>query len=153
MSGGNDKLKILLVEDCDDDAFFFGRALDKTLLPCEFVHVADGGAAVEHLRNARGTGSVPDLIFLDLKLPVLSGFEVLRWLGTQNFQPFPNAAVLSGSDHEGDLVMARSPGASDYFVKPIKPEQLQVRLAGLLRPSNPGEEQVEISGATKARPN
>ena len=123
--------RILLVEDSEDDAFFFQHALKKTQLPCECDHVMDGGKAVEYLQTSQQQGRLPDLIFLDLKLPVMSGFEVLKWVGEQKFQPPLNIAILSGSDHESDVKLARELGASDYVVKPISPEDCKQRLVDL----------------------
>lgn len=115
---------VLLVEDSDDDAFFFQRALSKTGLGTSITRIKDGGAAVEHLKNS--AGKEPFLIFLDLKLPVLSGFDVLKWIRENGISA--EVIVLSGSDLEADKKLARELGASDYLVKPISVEQLNQRL-------------------------
>jgi DNA-binding response OmpR family regulator len=114
---------VLLVEDSDDDAFFFQRALRQSGFGGRFAHAPDGEAAVTALRAGR-----PDLVFLDLKIPRLTGFEVLAWIGTQNFEPPLDIAVLSGSEHPGDVSRAMGLGASAYYVKPILVQQLKTRL-------------------------
>ena len=117
---------VLLVEDSDDDAFFFERSFLTAAVPVRLVRVMHGGEAVEYLEKA--TAVSPDLsqthlIFLDLKLPVLSGFEVLKWIKERGISA--EVVVLSGSDIDSDMEMARVLGAADYLVKPISTEQLK----------------------------
>jgi CheY-like chemotaxis protein len=122
---------VLLVEDSDDDAFFFQRALRLSGFACELTHLLDGGATIEHLAKTAGGGAEapcrPDLVFLDLKIPTSSGFEVLEWVRTQAFEPPLDIAVLSGSEHAGDVERALSLGATAYYVKPILVQQLKSR--------------------------
>lgn len=122
---------VLLVEDSDDDAFFFTRALRQAGFTGAFVHVTDGAAAVATLESAlRGEGpGIPDLVFLDLKIPHLNGFEVLRWIKAQPPLQTLDVAVLSGSEHAGDVERALALGATAYYVKPILVQQLKSRLA------------------------
>jgi DNA-binding response OmpR family regulator len=119
---------ILLVEDSEDDAFFFSRTLRLSGFTGPFVHVFDGGQATAHLQRAQGgRASVPDLVFLDLKIPTLSGFEVLEWIRRQSFARPLDVAVLSGSEHREDVDRAISLGASAYYVKPLSIQQLKTR--------------------------
>ena len=71
-------LKILLVEDNLDHVVITRQAVT-SILPCEVEVVNDGVKAVEKLA-ALATGSVPDLVLLDLHLPGMNGVEVLRWM-------------------------------------------------------------------------
>jgi DNA-binding response OmpR family regulator len=130
---------VLLVEDSDDDAFFFIRALRLAGASARPLHLMDGGAAVAHLKAVRagtaprpggrgGPPPRPDIVFLDLKIPTLSGFDVLTWIGAQHFDPPLEVAVLSGSEHNTDVERAMSLGASGYYVKPILVQQLRSRL-------------------------
>jgi CheY-like chemotaxis protein len=113
---------ILLVEDSDDDAFFFGRTLEKSGLKCSMRHVLDGAEAIDFLRKA--SDSLPQTIFLDLKMPIVNGFEVLEWIRTQTFPTHMQVVVLSGSEHEDDKERAAQLGATDYLVKPVKVHDL-----------------------------
>ena len=117
---------VVLVEDSDDDAFFFERAFSKAGLTANVIRIKDGGAAVEHLKSS--ADNLPALIFLDLKLPVLSGFDVLKWMREHNV--FVEVIVLSGSDLDSDKRLARELGASDYLVKPVSAAELNKRLNG-----------------------
>ncbi len=58
----------------------------------------------------------PDVVFLDLKMPRVTGFEVLSWL--QNQKPRPFISVFSGSEQESDVKRAYALGADAYKVKP-----------------------------------
>lgn len=124
---------ILLVEDSVDDEFFFRTALDRSGVPADLVHASDGSIALRILAAARGEdgrrlASCPDLVFLDLKMPVVSGFEVLAWLRANPFVPPLEVAVLSGSDRELDIIRAKAMGASVFHVKPISPPSLREHL-------------------------
>lgn len=124
---------VLLVEDSDDDAFLFRRALRLSGFACELTHLIDGGDVVAHLTKAAAGGAeappLPDLVFLDLKIPTLSGFEVLQWARQHEFTPPLDIAVLSGSEHSGDVSRAMTLGATAYYVKPILVQQLKARFA------------------------
>jgi len=117
---------LLLVEDSDDDAFFFRRTLEKSGATCHLQHVTNGAEAVDYLVAARDGGKqkLPNAIFLDLKMPILNGFEVLDWMRTQTFPAPIQVLVLSGSEHEEDKERALRLGASDYLVKPVKVSDL-----------------------------
>jgi CheY-like chemotaxis protein len=111
---------ILLVEDSEDDAFFFGRALEKIGGQLRrFTHLEDGSDAVEFLEEFGKAPSGPVLMFLDLKMPVMNGFDVLAWI-RERVLAFPlQVMVLSGSDDPRDRARALELGAEDYLVKPI----------------------------------
>jgi DNA-binding response OmpR family regulator len=125
MSPSTPQPKILLVEDSEDDVFFFRRSLKKTGITCDCVHVWNGGAATSYLQNNQG---VSHLVFLDLKIPVLTGFEVLKWIQDQSFKDCLEIIVLSGSDDPRDISAAREFGVSDYLVKPVSVEDLARKL-------------------------
>ena len=120
---------VLLVEDSDDDAFFFEHAFAQAATDGQLIRVLHGGEAVDYLQKA----SVPSrdlsqthIVFLDLKMPVLNGFEVLKWIREHGISV--EVLVLSGSDIDADMEMARALGASEYLVKPIFAQELRKRL-------------------------
>ncbi len=136
MNGTTINRTVLLVEDSDDDAFFFERSLLNSAVPVELIRVAHGGEAVDYLQKASQHSrdlSQSYLVFLDLKLPVLNGFEVLKWIREHNLSV--EVVVLSGSDIESDMERARTLGASDFLVKPISAEDLKKRLTSEEVPS------------------
>jgi CheY-like chemotaxis protein len=129
-AAGSSQRVVFLADDSEDDAFFFERALRKADVGCSLRHAINGKAAVEMLETAAGRpGSVSSLMFLDLKMPVMSGFEVLEWLKKTGFMPSPHVIVLSGSDDQHDRARALSLGAADYLVKPISAEILREKIS------------------------
>jgi CheY-like chemotaxis protein len=113
---------VLLVEDSEDDIFFMRRAFQQAGLINPLHVVTDGQQAVAYISGLNGFGDrtrfpAPDFIFLDLKLPIMDGFEVLAWLRQQHKSSLP-VAVLTSSPEEVDRRRARELGASCYLLKP-----------------------------------
>ncbi len=116
---------VLLVEDSPDDAYFFQRQLGKLAKRYSLHHVSDGRAAVDLIGESYSTrAKLPDAVFLDLKMPVMNGFEVLEWVMEQPFSEKLKITVLSGSDQQGDRDRATRLGAAGYLVKPITSKDL-----------------------------
>ncbi len=132
------KSNLLLVEDSEDDAFFFRRTLQKSGVTCTIHRVANGAEAIDFLQTASESGeqALPQVIFLDLKMPVLNGFEVLDWLRTQTFAAPMRVIVLSGSEHSHDKERAARLGAADYLVKPVQVSDFERFLQDIC-PANP----------------
>jgi CheY-like chemotaxis protein len=123
---------VLLVEDSPDDAYFFQRQLGKLPEQYSLHHVSDGKAAVELIGESYSNRTeLPHAVFLDLKMPVMNGFEVLEWLQEQPFSDALKITVLSGSDQQGDRDRARELGASGYLVKPITSRDIHQVLAAI----------------------
>jgi CheY-like chemotaxis protein len=115
---------ILLVEDNRMDIELTLDAFRERRLNNQ-VHVAPGGQeALDYLfgRGAysdRENNPVPDLILLDLKMPVIDGHEVLRQIKlTPQLKRIP-VIILSSSKEEGDRAMTYDNGANSYLVKPV----------------------------------
>src|SRR5437899_3388971 len=92
----NSSVTILLVEDNEDDIFLMRRALKKAQIVTNLQSVTDGQQALDYLSGAgqfsdRGVFPLPTVVFLDLKLPYVGGFEVLAWLREQ---PLLNSIVV-----------------------------------------------------------
>ena len=118
------RLRILIAED--DTAL--SEALRFTLTQAGYAvdHVANGAAADEALKGD-GFG----LLILDLGLPKLDGFEVLRRLRKRN-TTLP-VLILSGREQPEEKVAGLDLGADDYLVKPFSLNELQARVRALLR--------------------
>lgn len=114
---------ILAAEDERSDAFIMRLVFEKAGVMNPLTIVSDGRDVVNYLTGTppyedRATHPLPALLTLDLKMPLMSGFDVLDWLRTRpEFKDLP-AVVISSSSDEADVKKARSLGARDYFVKP-----------------------------------
>jgi CheY-like chemotaxis protein len=146
---------ILLVEDDSNDVFFMRLAMEKAAIPNSLQVVRDGKEALAFLRGIgkyadRQTYPLPCLILLDLRLPHMSGFEVLKWLRERAEFQMLIVIVLTSSNQDCDVEAAYRLGANAYLVKPANPGELFEKVkaikdfwlcAGLLPPESADVEQ------------
>src|SRR5436309_4012733 len=124
---------ILNVDDSEDDVLLLRSACRLAKVSFGFQSVKDGDAAIAYLRGQgvysdRKEYPVPDLVLLDLKMPVMSGFEVLAWIRSQpRLRDLP-VIIFTASVHELDRERARQLGATEFLVKTASVAQLK-RLA------------------------
>ncbi len=110
---------ILLVDD-DEDQLFLSRRLIEKVATGEFIGVATSGvAALKTLSELVSAGSVGNLkaIFLDINMPELHGFEVLRWIRAHEKLVHVKTIMLSSSDDPKDVKESLSQGAHCYLIK------------------------------------
>jgi CheY-like chemotaxis protein len=120
---------ILLAEDNEDDVFFMKRAILRANVAEHLQIVQDGEEAVAYLSGTgpyqdRDKFPLPCLILLDLKLPLLSGLEVLKWIRAQRHLESIVIVVLTSSRESSDIQRAYDLGANSYLVKPAAAEDL-----------------------------
>jgi CheY-like chemotaxis protein len=120
---------ILLAEDEESDVFLFGRALKKAGITAPLVAVPNGRDAIRYLLGDppfedRAQHPLPALLVLDLKMPIVDGFDVLVWLRTRPELHALPVVILTSSNHREDQAKARELGAVDYIVKPSEPARL-----------------------------
>lgn len=120
---------ILLVEDNEDDVFLMKRALKSAGILNPFSVVENGQQAIDYLAGAgpfadRDRYPFPAVVFLDLKLPIMSGLEVLAWIRQQPSLENLVVLVLTSSSEPSDLTRAYGLGANSYLVKPPTVAQL-----------------------------
>jgi CheY-like chemotaxis protein len=115
-------IKMLIVEDSEDDLFLLMRALKKLKLELNVDTVSDGDAAIAYFENT--SKARPKFVFLDLNLPKKSGFEVITWIRQNADLKNLPIVVLTSSNEPQDLQRAYDLGANGYLVKPGLLEQL-----------------------------
>jgi CheY-like chemotaxis protein len=129
---------ILLVDDCEDDAFIFEKALSRLGVDASIQHAPTGQHAIEYLQGTgqyanRQAHPIPSVILLDFHLPRISGIEVLAWIrGREQFQQIP-IFMLSGSTRPTDEQRARELGATRCFQKTPTCREVVQHLAEFLR--------------------
>ena len=112
----------LLVEDNEDDAFFMERAFKDARFTNALHIVTDGAQAMNYIAGRKNFADrakfpLPHMVFLDLKMPGVDGFEVLTWIRQEQKLRMP-VAVLTSSPEDIDRKRARELGADCYLLKP-----------------------------------
>jgi CheY-like chemotaxis protein len=116
---------VLLVEDDLNDIFLVKRAFKMAEMQNPLQVVTDGEEAIAYLLGKgkyanREVHPLPKLIVMDIKMPRLSGFEVLEWIKSQQgaLRRVP-VIIVSSSDNPADINRAYELGANAYMVKPV----------------------------------
>ncbi len=126
-------LNLLLIEDDENDVFFFKRALKRLGISYPLVVLTDGQSALDYLGSSGAflnkSCVIPHVIFLDLKLPYRGGLEVLQWARYRPEFRETLIIVLTSSSMEKDIREAYRLGADSFLTKPGDPAEL----LGMLR--------------------
>jgi CheY-like chemotaxis protein len=119
-----DDVEILFAEDSTDDALLTMRALTKNGFNNKIHHVRDGAGALDFMYcqaeyALRRSKENPKLILLDLKMPKVSGMQVLEKIKADvNFKSIP-VVMLTSSKEDPDIEKCYALGANSYIVKPV----------------------------------
>jgi len=116
----------LFIEDSAMEIRLVTELLKRSHVQFDGHWVASGEDALHFLHQTKGFEDAPrpDIIFLDLGLPRISGEDIMQNLRTDSaFRNIP-VVILSGSDFEDDIINAREQGATHYLVKPLDFDKL-----------------------------
>ncbi|MFC1651214.1 response regulator transcription factor [Candidatus Latescibacterota bacterium] len=118
--------KIVLAEDESHIARLITFKLERE--GYELFWEADGGSALEKVREI-----IPDLVLLDIMMPVMDGYEVLKHIKEDdNLKDIP-VIMLTAKSQEQDIIKGFDLGSEDYIVKPFKPAELAARIKKILK--------------------
>lgn len=123
---------VLTVEDSDAFAHAMALAIEEAGLPVRLFRALDGEEAIHFLRHEDGFNDspVPDLVFLDLNLPRLTGFDVLAEMRHDlRLRSIPTV-VLTSSSSPSDCAKSLALGANEYILKPTDFERLMAAVSG-----------------------
>lgn len=117
-------IEILLIEDNPHEAELAIRNLKKHHLANNLVHIDDGAEALDFIfcrgKYESNKGNFkPKLILLDLKLPKVSGHEILKEMRADEELKSVPVVVLTSSNEESDIMESYNLGVSSYIVKPV----------------------------------
>jgi CheY-like chemotaxis protein len=142
---------ILYAEDDENDAFFMQRALRDAGVRNRLHIVQDGQEAIDYLAGAgefadRQKFPLPAMVVLDLKLPMISGLEVLCELRTHEELEDLRVVVLVSSRDDKNIQQALDLGANAYMVKPPSGESLRKIIQEF------GDERFELAPGERREP-
>ncbi|WP_158977952.1 response regulator [Cellulophaga sp. L1A9] len=117
------KLKIWLVDDDEDDRSFFIEGLESLKVNFELKEFTNGKEPICFFEA--NSSIIPDMIFLDLNMPVMNGIECLEYI--RNHEPFKNViiAMYSTSSSGQDIQCCYEKGANLYIIKPSRFQDLK----------------------------
>jgi len=120
---------ILYVEDDESDAFLFQHAFRQAGVSQRIALLRGGQAVIDYLAGDgpyadRAQHPLPCLVLLDLKMPGVSGLEVLKWIRTAPSVSTLPVLMLTSSNQDADIHRAYLLGANGYVVKPANPEAI-----------------------------
>ncbi|MEW5676901.1 response regulator [Flavobacterium enshiense] len=120
-------IEIVFVDDNPDDATLTLHALKKGGLSNTIIHLKDGAEALDYLycKNEFATRNIlehPKLLLLDLKMPKVSGIEVLQKIKTDPVLKTIPVVILTSSKEDPDVKTCYELGANSYIVKPVESE-------------------------------
>jgi len=128
--------KVLIIEDDDAIVNFVHLAFKMRWPEAELLSARLGEEGLDSIESEK-----PDLVILDLGLPDINGFEVLRQI--RLFSSVP-VVILTVSSDEADIIKGLELGAGDYIVKPFRQLELLARLKAQLRRQLPPDEEAPI---------
>jgi CheY-like chemotaxis protein len=110
--------QILHVEDNPDDVMLMNLAFNRAGIAARLHVVADGDQAISALEQSAFNGGTPVCVLLDVKLPRVSGLEVLAWIREQPRLRRLPVILLTSSSQTADINRAYDLGANSFLVKP-----------------------------------
>ena len=127
---------ILLMDDNEDDAFLFKRAIGRMNVPLETRHVSNGQHAIDYLLGHdafedRVRFPLPRLILVDLKMPVCDGFDFLAWKRDQPSLSGIPSIVMTSSSLERDVRRSYELGAHSFTTKVNGTNLLMARISAI----------------------
>jgi CheY-like chemotaxis protein len=132
VSDSNRLARVLLVDDNPFEIKLFSVSLLHLKIELELHTTQDGRDAVESLNERRlFDGNIPDLVLLDLNMPIMNGLQVLEELKKRPETRDIPVVMFSGSDRLEDINAAEQRGALDYMVKPIDIDKLKKVVANV----------------------
>lgn len=144
-----DHFLVLVADDSESDRILLKKALKRANGRLRIIgEVGNGHDAIAYLKghqhfNDREKYPLPDLLLLDLKMPLKDGFDVLTWLRSQSFKNL-TVVVLTDSMHAEHIKRALDLGADLFQVKPRMPHDLTAMILAL-------EEHLQVSSRTPTR--
>ena len=130
------KYDIVIVEDNENDAELIVRTLRKNHIVKNIIILEYGEKAFDYFfcngqNSGRDKSGVPKVVFLDIKLPKVTGLDVLEQLKLNEYTKGIPIVMLTSSKHDSDIKAAKDLGANSYVVKPVDCKQFEETISQL----------------------
>lgn len=126
-------IRFLLIEDDPDHAHLIRRSLKRSRVLNKVTHFSNGLDGLSYLREQATSpeGRLPDVLLLDLRLPGLSGHEVLEQVRNDEKLKHLQVVILTTSSDEADRQRAKELNANSYVLKPLDFQRFQAMISDL----------------------
>ena len=113
---------IIMVDDSETDQLIAKRCYQKSILQNSFLTFSEGPTFLSYMDSvSTNQAPMPALVLLDLNMPIMDGFEVLKSIRSRHeFAHLPNLLILTNSDNPKDADRSRALGANGFHVKPLQ---------------------------------
>ncbi|WP_129718204.1 response regulator [Pedobacter sp. SYP-B3415] len=121
------KINLLVIDDDDINIFIIKKIVEKTGYDVDMVSQANGKLAIDYLQETLGSDRpFPDLILIDINMPVLNGWEFIEAYEKLNIDKNPDMYLLSSSVYENDIEKAKTYSIVNGFIsKPLAIDRLK----------------------------
>lgn len=109
------KIYVAIIEDDEDDREFISSAMQGKNDQVEIISFSTGSSFLNYIKS---TDLLPDLIVTDLRMPLITGFDVIQSIKSNPKTKDITVVVLSTSSNETDIKKAKDLGAAGYYIKP-----------------------------------
>ncbi len=128
---------VLLAEDDPRDVFSVERVIGQTKLPITLQHVENGAEAIKYLQGEgkyadRECYHLPSVLLTDIKMPLINGLELLKWVREQPSLKDLPVVVMSGSEEFGEFQRAKALGVEAYYAKSTRLSVFEESLENIL---------------------
>jgi CheY-like chemotaxis protein len=124
-------VKIFIIDDNEDFVLLFSQAIAKTHPECECLSAENGYSALRQLKFMLPT--VPDFIFVDVKMPIMNGHEIVNEL--KKIEKFNSVPIImySAEVNPVDEIKAKEAGTNGFFPKPSSAEKINSLLSSAFK--------------------
>lgn len=128
-------LLILMVDDDEDDRFLTQTALEESEVECKLIFAKDGTEVLDMLLNGSSDslGEIPNIILLDLNMPLKNGWQVLQELKSNKSLKHIPVVIFTTSSSSDHVVKSYAMGANSYITKPSTFNGLQRVMSNITR--------------------
>ena len=115
-------IKVFIIDDNEDFVLLFGQAVAKIHPECECMSAENGYNALRQLKFMLPT--VPDFIFVDVKMPIMNGHEIVSELKKSEMFSTVPIIMYSAESNPDDVRKAKEAGTAGFYVKPSSLEKI-----------------------------